>query len=275
MYLLPDIHLGKSTTAIDRIHNLDLFRTLCSQHVCSSVLALQIEDFLYGAVQLKPNIVAMLSEFFWRCEIQKLEEEEMINSPPADKQYLSQTRDDSGNEDDEQDIMTLEKELEQGKDFITNNVIHNTRQLLDKENVPSQRLLGDNLKSKPPTPRKITPRLDIAPPKSSDPEKKVIEKLENSILPTLEDILPKKEEIKNKGMFRNNSAPDILGGLPQSPLLARRAKQKQPKLLALEDWDMHDNMEGKMWDVVSGCFSVMDFLLFPSNECDLHRIYYP
>lgn len=67
---LEDIRFDKNLSTAHCIHNLELFRSLCSQFICTSVLALKLEDILYGSQAMKPNIIALLAEIFQKCEIE-------------------------------------------------------------------------------------------------------------------------------------------------------------------------------------------------------------
>ena len=55
----------------DVISNIDLFRELCAQHVCTSVFALRTEDFIYKAPEMKNNLIALLTEIFIKVELEK------------------------------------------------------------------------------------------------------------------------------------------------------------------------------------------------------------
>ena len=63
-----DICCSSQLSTEDSIRNLDVFLGLCSQYFCTSVLALKLEDILYGSPSLKVNIVALLAEIFSKCE---------------------------------------------------------------------------------------------------------------------------------------------------------------------------------------------------------------
>lgn len=71
----PDVHFDKDLSTEDCVRNLDLFRSLCSQLICTSVLALKVEDLLYGSQAMKPNVVSLLAEIFHKCEIESLASE--------------------------------------------------------------------------------------------------------------------------------------------------------------------------------------------------------
>lgn len=55
----------------DFISNIELFRELCAQHVCTSVFALRTEDFVHKAPELKNNLIALLAEIFVIVELEK------------------------------------------------------------------------------------------------------------------------------------------------------------------------------------------------------------
>ncbi|KAJ7361843.1 hypothetical protein OS493_014485 [Desmophyllum pertusum] len=72
---LEDVRFDTNLSTEDYVHNLDLFRSLCSQFICTSVLALKVEDLLYGSQAMKPNIIALLAEIFHKCEMESLTSE--------------------------------------------------------------------------------------------------------------------------------------------------------------------------------------------------------
>ena len=63
-----DICCSSQLSTEDSVRNLDVFLGLCSQYFCTSVLALKVEDILYGSPSLKINIIALLAEMFSKCE---------------------------------------------------------------------------------------------------------------------------------------------------------------------------------------------------------------
>ena len=85
--------LGKNLATEDCVHNLDLFRSLCSQFICTSVLALKVEDFLYGSQAMKPNIIALLAEIFQKCEVESVSENCVVSKQTsksdADLQHIT------------------------------------------------------------------------------------------------------------------------------------------------------------------------------------------
>ena len=64
----------------DIICNVDLFRELCAQHVCTSVFALRTEDLIHKAPELKNNLIALLSEIFIKVEVEKVSVHVVDNS---------------------------------------------------------------------------------------------------------------------------------------------------------------------------------------------------
>ncbi|XP_048590718.1 uncharacterized protein LOC5518363 isoform X4 [Nematostella vectensis] len=64
-----DIHFGRELSTDQMVHNVELFRSRCSQHICTSALVLTLEDILYSSQAMKPNLIALLAEIFHRCEI--------------------------------------------------------------------------------------------------------------------------------------------------------------------------------------------------------------
>ena len=85
--------LGKNLATEDCVHNLDLFRSLCSQFICTSVLALKVEDFLYGSQAMKPNVIALLAEIFQKCEVESASENCVVSKQTsksdADLQHIT------------------------------------------------------------------------------------------------------------------------------------------------------------------------------------------
>ena len=83
LFLNTDIRFGKNLSSEDCVHNLDLFRTLCSQFICTSVLALKVEDLLYGSQAMKPNVIALLAEVFNKCEVESQSNENGVKERPT------------------------------------------------------------------------------------------------------------------------------------------------------------------------------------------------
>lgn len=63
-----EINLSSMLADQERISNIELFRSLCAQHMCTSVFALRIDDFFYGDDTLKPNFLALICEMLSCCE---------------------------------------------------------------------------------------------------------------------------------------------------------------------------------------------------------------
>lgn len=69
-YLTIDsIKLDSTVSLQDCIHNIELFRSLCAEHLCTSVFALSLEDFIYADECLKVNFISLLCEMFYQLEI--------------------------------------------------------------------------------------------------------------------------------------------------------------------------------------------------------------
>ena len=60
--------LARVLTHRECISNIELFRSLCAEHVCTSVFALRVEDFLHAHDCLKPNFMVLLCEIFHNVE---------------------------------------------------------------------------------------------------------------------------------------------------------------------------------------------------------------
>ncbi|XP_022802926.1 calmodulin-regulated spectrin-associated protein 2-like isoform X3 [Stylophora pistillata] len=76
---IEDVRLEKNLATGDCVHNLDLFRSLCSQFICTSVLALKVEDLLYGSQAMKPNVIALLAEVFQKCKVESMSENFVVS----------------------------------------------------------------------------------------------------------------------------------------------------------------------------------------------------
>ena len=77
----------------DIICNIELFRELCAQHVCTSVFALRTEDFIYKAPELKNNLIGLLTEIFVVVELEKVPLDIVDNRECNDKHYDTHARD--------------------------------------------------------------------------------------------------------------------------------------------------------------------------------------
>ncbi len=72
------------------IKNIDLFRELCAQHICTSIFALRTEDFIYQAPELKNNIIALLCEIFIQVESDNADSEALGDeNGELDKQTMN------------------------------------------------------------------------------------------------------------------------------------------------------------------------------------------
>lgn len=67
------MNLSSVLTDREKMANIELFRSLCAQHLCTSVFALRIDDFFYASDAMKLNYIALICEMLSCC--QKLESE--------------------------------------------------------------------------------------------------------------------------------------------------------------------------------------------------------
>lgn len=51
-----------------KIDNIETFRSLCADNICTSVFALRMEDFLFTKDELKQNFLVLLCEIFIKTE---------------------------------------------------------------------------------------------------------------------------------------------------------------------------------------------------------------
>lgn len=68
MYLFLDVQLSNSLSDDDRVSNIELFRRLCAENICTSVFALRIDDFFFCSDDMKNNFLALLCEIFVKME---------------------------------------------------------------------------------------------------------------------------------------------------------------------------------------------------------------
>ena len=68
-FIYLGIKLASTLTFRDRVYNIELFRNLCAEHLCTSVFALSLEDFIYADDHLKINFISLLCEIFFELEI--------------------------------------------------------------------------------------------------------------------------------------------------------------------------------------------------------------
>ena len=62
-----DIKLSHVLWENEKISNIELFRSLCAENICTSVFALRVEDFYHSNKYLRNNFLALLSEIFVVC----------------------------------------------------------------------------------------------------------------------------------------------------------------------------------------------------------------
>ncbi|XP_066922292.1 calmodulin-regulated spectrin-associated protein 1-like isoform X2 [Clytia hemisphaerica] len=65
---VQDIKFLNPLSDEDRLSNIELFRSLCARHICTSVFALRIDDFFVACDDMKPNFIALLCEILSSCE---------------------------------------------------------------------------------------------------------------------------------------------------------------------------------------------------------------
>ena len=58
------LSFSRELTSPQLVSNIEHFRSLCAEHVCTSVFALRVEDFVYASTAMKKNYVALLAEMF-------------------------------------------------------------------------------------------------------------------------------------------------------------------------------------------------------------------
>ena len=62
------INLSSNLTVQQKIDNIETFRSLCADNICTSVFALRMEDFLFTKDELKQNFLVLLCEIFIKTE---------------------------------------------------------------------------------------------------------------------------------------------------------------------------------------------------------------
>lgn len=62
------INLSSNLAVQQKIDNIETFRTLCADNICTSVFALRMEDFLFTKDELKQNFLVLLCEIFVKTE---------------------------------------------------------------------------------------------------------------------------------------------------------------------------------------------------------------
>lgn len=65
--MFTEINLSSVLTDKEKLANIELFRSLCAQHLCTSVFALRIDDFFYASDIMKLNYIALICEVLSCC----------------------------------------------------------------------------------------------------------------------------------------------------------------------------------------------------------------
>ena len=62
-----EMNLSSVLNDRQKMANIELFRSLCAQHLCTSVFALRIDDFFYASNVMKLNYIALICEVLSSC----------------------------------------------------------------------------------------------------------------------------------------------------------------------------------------------------------------
>ena len=271
-----DVRFAKTLSTEDCVHNLDLFRSLCSQFICTSVLALKVEDLLYGSQAMKPNIIALLSEIFHKCEIESLMPENGViekqtSKSDVDLRYITANKENvMDNKSSSAPALNSDKSksVEHGslrESFKSKSERSSSvsGQFSSSASEPARQDNTSVWKTHSDSQMNSNSRLSFKSPFHLDFT------IDNDVQvqqPPLNGPLPKqgnnKENEKENpfsgilqrpvlaGDSRKHSLPANIHGSPRTtprqevPLLMRRNKQKQ-RTLDLEDWDMQqEEVEG-------------------------------
>lgn len=260
---------------MDCVRNLDLFRSLCSQLICTSVLALKVEDLLYGSQAMKPNVIALLAEIFYKCETESLASENGVEKKPSksdvDLSYIVANKENvMDNKSSGALVLNSEKlkfsehrspresfksERSSSISGQTNSSTSDpTRPEVWKSQSDGQVNSSSRLSFKSPFHLDFTVDNDLQQPPLNGPLPKQANDKENE----------KEKENPFSGILqrpvlagdsrKHNSPANLAGGYgsprttprQEFPLLMRRNKQKQ-RTLDLEEWDMQqEEVEGKV-----------------------------
>lgn len=262
----------------DCVHNLDLFRSLCSQLICTSVLALKVEDLLYGSQAMKPNVIALLAEIFHKCEIESLASENGVEKqtsvPDIDLRYIVANKENvMDNKSSSAPVLNSDKSRSTehgspGESFrsksersgsmsgqINSSAADPVRQensYVWKSQSDSQVNSNSGLSFKSPFHLDFTVDNDIQQPPLNGPlPKQGIDKEKEKENP-FSGILQR--PVLAGDSRKHNLPANLPGGYgsprttprQEVPLLMRRNKQKQ-RTLDLEEWDMQqEEVEGKI-----------------------------
>ena len=84
--------LASTLTVVEKINNIELFRCLCAEQVCTSVFALRMEDMLFAKEALKTNFFVLLCEMFYKMEMER-RDFRFLNYPSPEHLQLPQLTD--------------------------------------------------------------------------------------------------------------------------------------------------------------------------------------
>ena len=261
---------------MDCVRNLDLFRSLCSQLICTSVLSLKVEDLLYGSQAMKPNVIALLAEIFYKCETESLPSENGVEKKASksdvDPNYIVANK---------ENVMDNKSS---GALVLNSEKLKSSEHRSPRESFKSERLSSISGQTNSSTSDPTRPENSYVWKSQSDGQVNSSSRLsfkspfhldftvDNDLQqPPLNGPLPKqandKENEKEKenpfsGILqrpvlagdsrKHNSPANLAGGYgspwttprQEFPLLMRRNKQKQ-RTLDLEEWDMQqEEVEG-------------------------------
>jgi len=256
---------------------------LCSQFICTSVLALKLEDLLYGSQAMKPNVIALLAEIFQKCEVESLSPENGVKEKPASKsdvdlRYIVANKENVvDNRSSSAPVLNYVKnegvehgsprESSKGKNERSSSMLG---QLRSSSSDPVERVKSGVWKSHSDTQVNSNSRLSFKSPFQLDFT--VDDDIQQA---PLDGPLSKQDEhVKGKekgnpftGIFqrpvlvgdRKHSLPNMTNtaGSPRTTprqeqsLLTRRNKQRQ-RTLDLEEWDMQqEEVEGEIMCVIT------------------------
>ena len=275
----PDVRFDKDLSTDDCVRNLDLFRSLCSQLICTSVLALKVEDLLYGSQAMKANVIALLAEIFHKCEIESLASENGVEKQTSksdvDLRYIVANKENVvDNKSSNAPVLSSDKLkfIERGSPRVqsfksersssisgqtnssTSDPTRQENSYVWKSESDSQVNANSRMSFKSPFHLDFTIDNDLQQPPSNGPLSKQGNNNEKD-----ED---KDEENPFSGILqkpviagdsrKHNLRSTLAGGYGNTrttprqevPLLMRRNKQKQ-RTLDLEEWDMQqEEVEG-------------------------------
>ena len=257
--------MDKNLSTEDCVHNLDLFRSLCSQFICTSVLALKLEDILYGSQAMKPNIIALLAEVFHNCEVELLPhehgvKEKQTSKSDADLHYIVANKENvMDNRSSSAPVLNSDK----SKDIENGSLREALKGNYERLSSMGEQVKSGVWKSQSDGQVNSSSRLSFKSPFQLDFT--VDDDVQQAPLngPSKQDVTEKNKQKENpfSGIFqwpvlagdRKQSLPNMpgSGGSPRTTprqehsLLTRRNKQKQ-RTLDLEEWNMQEEeVEGK------------------------------